>query len=307
MSQQVKDMIEQLKQDSSIRNIEETERYATIEYSAKQNKEHIFHSRVFPNDSIKARLIGAGNNYDVTGIGYDKCIDVGRNQKIITYRASDIGTTNNVHRVESIVETLGHPFRRKVSYTMQPDGKDKLQTKINCVETYHIDSTGNRVRPLDNIFVTRVFRLYLRFQGYTMNDIRHIIDTQETLSGFDIMEMLDYLYTAIKSYNKFFYKHNGLSLYNIEWLFHIKRLVKHKSLLAYDYELVKVSRGKQIDSREIDQDEYKQWLIDRQRYLKTGRYDHIMLRSGVSNHRFDDQIEQAQKRIEEIKSIHKDS
>lgn len=277
MSEKVKEMIGKLKQDKSISKIKERQRYAEIEYSSNQNINHTFRSRVFPNDSVKQRLLGGGTSYDTTNIGYDTQIDTSSNQKIITYRASDIGTTNNVNRVEKPKETLGYPFRRHISYQMMADGKDRLQYRANCIETHIKHKDGNRYKPLDNHFVTKVFYLYTRFAlDIPSYQVRDLAKKQKTISGNDVLEMLHYLYSAIKSYHPFFYHNNGVCKYNVEWLYHTILEVERLGLLDYQYRLTKVNRDINTNSRNITAERVKQWRIDRQRKIDSGEYIDVL-------------------------------
>jgi hypothetical protein len=295
-----------------VNEIEDKEYYAIIHYNSRQNINHTFTSRVFGNEDIKTRLIGEGKNRDVTKYGYDTQIDLGRNQKLITYRTTDMGTTNNINRVEKTKETLGHPFRRHIHYDMIIDGKDRLQYRRNCQETHTYTILDGRVKPLDNTFVTRVYYLYHRFNdGLKSYQIRDMAKKDKTISGYKVLDMLKYLYSAIKSYHPFFYHSNGMCKYNVEWIGNIIREIEEYGYINYEYRLTSAHRKRNTEHNTIKQKDIKLWRKEMQDKIDSGDYDSVMKHSDTiinpSPNRNKKQYmteEQSIKRMNEIIAIH---
>ena len=228
-------------------------------YVSKQNINHIFRVRVFNISSIQSRLIGKGSRNITDKLWHDRDIKVHRDEKIITYRNTDLGNTNNVNRLETTKETLGHPFKRKVSYNMMVDGKDRLQYRRECIELHTYDKNNKRKKIIDNVFATRVYRLFLRFKGYTSNNITSILLSEESIDGHTLVEILKYLYQVMNSYHPFFYKDNGLPKYNRYWLKDMIYKIETQSNLDMHIPFCKVNRNKNIDSRIVKPKDIEDW------------------------------------------------
>jgi hypothetical protein len=241
-------------------------------YVSKQNINHIFFARVFNKDSIQQRLVSKTSKNLTNKSWYKKDITVYKDEKITTFRNTDIGTTNNVHRTERANETLGYPFRRKVNYKFMLGNKDRLQYRSECKELFSYDSNGKRKHLLDDIFCTRVYRLFLRFQGYPNNIIFSILRDDKTIKGTSVLDMLIYMYQVMSSYNPFFYEKNGISKINKEWLQHIIFKIKDNGLLDKDYKLCKSNRSKMVDSNQLKPDtkHILEWRKQQQALLDKG-------------------------------------
>jgi len=264
-------LIEILEADMDILNVVEKKWYATIDYVSKQNKKHIFKSRVFPSTNIRCRLVGEGDSREMTNYTYDRQIDIGRQQQLIYYRQSDVGTLSNSVRIETISETFGYPFRRHVSYKMSIRGKDRLQYKANCQEIHLYDIDDERKQPLDNHFISRVYSKLLEFHGVNSSmQRRDIMRKDKSISGEEILEILKYLYTCIKSYNPFFYHSNGICKMNVEHLKHTIRMVEMNGLLKRDYDFTTLHRKKNVDRTQIKQKDVERWRKERQKLLDEG-------------------------------------
>jgi len=238
-------------------------------YTSNKNRQHIFFCRVFNKDKIQSSLIGKGSR-NITKCTYDTDIKVHRDEKIITYRNTDIGNTTNVNRIETTQETFGYPFKRKISYGMILGSKDRLQYKKECIELHIYDRNGNRKKIIDNVFATRVYRLFLRFKGYSMNDIKHILLSEKYISAKLLVAIMQYLYQVMNSYNPFFYKENGLSKYNKYWIKETIHRIVNEADMYSNIQFSKVNRSKNIDSRIIKPKDVLDWRKQRQRLLDKG-------------------------------------
>ena len=249
-----------------------TKHHDYLFYVSKQNIGHVFFSRVFNKNTIQQRLVSKGSKNLTAKSWHKRDIIVYADEKITTYRDTDIGTTTNVHRVEHTGETLGYPFRRKISYNMHLEGKDRLQYRRECIELYSYNREGTRKHILDDVFCTRVYRLYLRFKGIEQRLIPNILKEEKYISGNQVLEHLRYLYQVMSSYHPYFYKQNGLSKYNKEWLRNTILNIEHNGLLEKQYKLCKVSRSKNIDSSQLEPNtkDILEWRKQQQALLDKG-------------------------------------
>jgi len=239
-------------------------------FTSNRNINHIFYAKIFNKDTIQQRLISKTSRNVTDKIWHDKDIIVYRDEKIVTYMNTDIGTTNNTNRVEKPKETLGHPFKRKISYAMIMDSKDRLQYKRECIELHTYDRNGFRKTILDDVFCTRVYRLFLRFKGYTSTEIYNILRDEKYISGKRVLEILAYLYQAVSSYHPFFYHINGLCKYNKYKIANDVSIIERTGLLDRKYNLCKVNRVMNKDSTQIKPKDVQDWLKIRQQKLDSG-------------------------------------
>jgi len=247
-----------------------TNHHSYLFYSSKQNVNHIFFVRVFGKDNIQQRLISKTSKNVTEKTWHNKDIVVYKDEKISTYRNTDVGNTTNVHRVENTNETLGYPFKRKISFAFIKDSKDRLQYRRECIELSKYNRQGKRKKMLDDVFCTRVLRLFLNLKGHTNTEIYNILRAEETISGYAVVEIMEYLYQVISSYHPYFYHKNGTCKYNKYILKEQIRQIKQIGLLDCDYTLCKVNRNVHKDSNQIKQEDVQDWLKQRQALLDKG-------------------------------------
>lgn len=219
-------------------------------YVSKQNQNHIFRTEIFQKDKINSRLISSTPRNLTSKKWHDRDVICHRDEKIIFFRNTDLGDTSNIARWETVNRTLGHPFRRKMGYRVKTGLKDELQYQEEAKELFSIDKDGKRKKLLDDTFVSRVYRLYLRFKYRNKNipnyRLRNKMQKMKTITGKGCLDKLEYLLDAIKSYHPFFFRKNGMCKLNIKWLETIIHHIGEEAILYKPYLLIKVNRKKAI-------------------------------------------------------------
>jgi hypothetical protein len=248
-----------------------TEHHNYLFYVNRFNVNHIFFTKIFNKDTIQQRLVAKTSKNITDKVWYDRDINVHRDEKIVTYRNTDIGTTNNTNNTERVTETLGHPFKREIIYKVRFDTKDRLQYTSNRIELHSLDKDKKRKKILDDVFCSRVYRLLLNYEGLNSNDINHIFAKEKYISGTETLKILRYLYSVMKSYHPYFYKLNGTSKYNMEWFKKIIFNIEEYGLIDYPhYKLTKVNRQKNTHKYEIKQKDILEWRKQNQALLDKG-------------------------------------
>jgi len=236
-----------------------------------------------------------GNNYRIrNNIDY---ISLSRSQKIITFRNTDIGLTDNTY-AKHITETLGYPYKRQI-ITKQIDTSKDLE--INYISKYYFNdetldkADNNRIitlkgynkhkqlkQILDNTFINRVVRLYYKmyFDINNANTFRYsdIVKSLKSIDGHTVVRFLKQIINWVISNKTNYTSHkNGLYRYNITHLKYTLNDISVNGLLDKNYILSnKTHKTGLNDKTVIQQDKVKTWLqqnkkqlIKQDKYLKT--------------------------------------
>ena len=204
-----------------------------------------------PNkDTITSLIMDNGNNYDISHFtGY---LSLTKSQKIGTFRNTNQGFTDNINRFSNPNNTFGYPYRRLRSQYLEINSKDRLEkTKYQLITILSQLNKNNlkqkcRKYYLDNIFITRLYRLYYNCKTHNTKEkisTYHILKKKRYLTLKEFIEIMNYIIFEIKNYNRYLYHKLGNSKYNLLWLINTRNdIIKN----AYFGTYTKNKKGKII-------------------------------------------------------------
>jgi len=275
-----------------------------IKNEFKQYKEKYgkFKTLIFSglNDNINSMVIDNSTRLKITD---DRYLSLCKSQKIITYRNTDIGLTDNLNRFLQTHETFGYPYRRIRNSYIEITAKDRIEkTKYGVIKILSVDENNNKQIKylLDNIFINRLYRFYYLLSTYKLPNNKKssypkIVKLKKYITYDEVITILKEIYNLYitnnkvkTNYNKYLYHKNGLPKINIKWLQYIitdiennayrgkyknsktnrYTLISHKyKLLTIEDKPLKCSRlhitDKQIIPIDTDYEKTKQDLLNK--------------------------------------------
>jgi hypothetical protein len=139
------------------------------------------------------------------------------------------------------------------------------------------------------------------------NELRDAYRMKDSVTGYEIVACLKYIYTALKSYHPFFYKNNGLSKYNSEWFNYTIRQVEMYGLLDRDYKLGRCHKTLNTDRNIVKPKDIKFWRLQQEAQQQELSKRDIKPSKSFQEIKEQQELEkeQAKKRMNEIVALHK--